>query len=146
MGISSCLMCDKHKLENIPNLIYENEFLVVSHGPLESQILGYLYIELKRHVENWYELLDEEMRAISNILRLISKILKKELNADRVYTVTISEEVKHLHIHVIPRINGKEVKGLTLIEQATKANERVKDITTERIEELIGLLKNKLVN
>ncbi|WP_172860111.1 HIT family protein [Niallia circulans] len=141
MGI--CPMCKKHKIKGDPNLIYENESLVVSHGPLESQILGYIYIEPKRHVENWYELSDLEMNEMGKILRIISRVLKEELNADRVYTVTISEVIRHLHIHIIPRISGKELKGVSLIEKATKSMKSEKNITSQEINEFIEILKNK---
>ena len=50
----------------------------------------------------------------------MSLFLKSELGAERVYTVTISEVVRHLHIHVIPREENSDIKGLSLIEQATQ--------------------------
>ncbi|MCF2649121.1 HIT family protein [Niallia circulans] len=142
-----CPLCEKHKNEDIPYLVYENEILIVTHGPLDSQILGYFYIVPKRHIENWYELMPEEYKEIGRILSCLSEFLRDELDADRVYTVTISEVVRHLHIHVIPRSGDQQIKGLSLIEQATQSRKKTeKNVTEEEIKNLIKVLKKSRIN
>ncbi|BCC32327.1 hypothetical protein BCM0100_5053 [Bacillus cereus] len=94
--------------------------MIVSLGNVESKILGYVYIEPRRHVESWYELKSDELLDLGLIIQKVSLFLKSELGAERVYTVTISEVVRHLHIHVIPREENSDIKGLSLIEQATQ--------------------------
>ncbi|WP_113928356.1 HIT family protein [Bacillus sp. P14.5] len=115
--MGKCQICDKHK-EVTP--VYQGEHSVVSPVPFNKGVLGYLYIEPVRHVENWYELTKEEFNEISKLISKISKFLKEELDADRVYTVSISESVRHLHIHLIPRERKSNLRGINLIEHATQ--------------------------
>ncbi|MCM3652960.1 HIT family protein [Metabacillus litoralis] len=128
--MNSCPICEKHR--QLKESIYEDHNWIVTHGPIESQVLGYLYIEPKRHVENWGEFTDEELSTVGPLIKNLESALKKELSIDRVYVVTISEAVRHLHFHIIPRQHGQEVKGLPLIEQATQQ----KPLTNNKISEL----------
>lgn len=114
-----CPICKKNEMFNT-NKIFETKKFFVTHGPIESQILGYIYIEPKRHIENWTEFSVTELTEITTLIKEIEVMLKKLLNAERVYTVTISEDVRHLHFHIIPRVFGQELKGLCLIKQATQ--------------------------
>jgi diadenosine tetraphosphate (Ap4A) HIT family hydrolase len=41
----------------------------------------------------------------------------EKLGAKRVYWFILSEEVRHLHIHLYPRWNDEESRGITLFEK-----------------------------
>lgn len=116
--MTSCPICQKH--QDIKETIYEDQDWIVSHGPLASQVLGYLYIEPKRHVENWSDFTDQELTAVGPLIKKLEAAVKMELPVDRMYVVTISEAVRHIHFHLIPRLHDQEIKGLPLIEQATQ--------------------------
>jgi diadenosine tetraphosphate (Ap4A) HIT family hydrolase len=137
--MSECLICEKHK--QVVQPIYEDQDWMVTHGPLESQILGYLYIEPKRHVEDWSDFNDEELAKVGPLIKMLEQAVKKELNIDRVYVVTISEAVRHLHFHIIPRLEGSDVKGLALIEQATQQKVENLDISTREYQAFIDKLR-----
>jgi diadenosine tetraphosphate (Ap4A) HIT family hydrolase len=125
----TCPICEKHK--HLENRIYEDEDWVVTHGPLASQILGYMYIEPKRHVENWSDFTDQELLKVGPLIKRLESALKKELNIERVYVVTISEAVRHLHFHIIPREKENAIKGIHLIEQATQQKVKTQTIINE---------------
>jgi diadenosine tetraphosphate (Ap4A) HIT family hydrolase len=129
--MSTCQICEKHKMDLSP--IFEDEDWMVTHGPFSSQILGYLYIEPKRHVENWTDFTDNELSKVGPLIKGLEKAIKQVLNIDRVYVVTISEAVRHLHFHIIPRSAESVVKGLDLIEQATQ--QKVKGQTNLTVEQ-----------
>lgn len=137
--MKTCLICEKHK-EYDPYLIYEDAYLKISHGPLGSNVLGYIYIEPKRHVEGWSELSNEELVNITTSVKSLEVILNKTINAERVYTVTISESVKHLHFHIIPRVKGQQLKGVSLIEQVTQQKIVIEEkiITQEMIIDFVN--------
>jgi diadenosine tetraphosphate (Ap4A) HIT family hydrolase len=137
--MSECLICEKHKQIELP--IYEDQDWMVTHGPLGSQILGYLYIEPKRHVEDWSDFNDEELAKVGPLIKMLEQAVKKELNIDRVYVVTISEAVRHLHFHIIPRLEGSNVRGLALIEQATQQKVENLDISTREYQAFIDKLR-----
>ena len=127
--MSKCPICEKHK--QLLSTIYEDEDWIVTPGPLSSQILGYMYLEPKRHVENWSEFTSEELAKVGPLIKRLEQALKMELNINRVYVVTISEAVRHLHFHIIPREDSSEVKGLDLIEQATQQKVKTPTNITE---------------
>lgn len=114
----TCVICDKH--QNPANVIYEDEDWIITHGPLASQLLGYLYLEPRRHIENWSDFSEKELVKIGPLIKRVEKAMKILLNIDRVYVVTISEAVRHLHFHIIAREETNTIKGLPLIQQATQ--------------------------
>lgn len=141
--MNSCPICEKH--QQLTEAIYEDNNWFVTHGPLQSHLLGYLYIEPKRHVENWGEFTDEELSTVGPLIKKLENALKKELSIDRVYVVTISEAVRHLHFHIIPRQSDQDTKGLPLIEQATQQkpmnDHKISELSLDK---LIKELKNTL--
>lgn len=137
------MICEKNLQKSKDLLIYENEDWLISHGPIDSQILGYLYVEPKRHVENWSDFTEEELVSIGPLIKKAEVALKKVLLIDRVYCVTISEAVRHIHFHLIPRIHGEEVKGISLIEQATQRKIKTnKFISEDNFVDFVASLKN----
>jgi len=121
--MNPCEICKKHK--NLNKVIHETENWIITHGPFESQILGYFYMAPKRHIENWFEFTKEELIELGPLIKKVEIAIREELALDRLYTVTISEALRHIHIHLIPREkDNNDVKGLSLIEQATLQNVR----------------------
>lgn len=117
--VNSCPICEKHQKDNL-YLITETEYFKIYHGPLESQMLGYIYIEPKRHVESWSQLSNQELSEFTLNIKKIEILLTEVINAERIYTVTISDVVRHLHLHIIPRVFEQGIRGLALIEQVTQ--------------------------
>lgn len=142
--MSNCKICEKHKKEN-SNYIFETEYFKVYHGPLNSQILGYLFIEPKRHVESWAGLEKNEVLELIEVIKEVELMLKELLGAKKVYTVTIGEIVKHLHIHVIPRTEIEINSGIDLINQAIKQSfDGKKILSEEKITHLINEVKKRI--
>ncbi|MGG4167070.1 HIT family protein [Rossellomorea vietnamensis] len=125
--MENCPICEKHK-EKVA-LFYEDEHWIVRPGPFNSHLLGYVYIEPKRHVENWSDFTEIELKKIGWLIKKCETALRQLLNVERVYTVTISEAVRHIHFHVIPRELENDIKGLQLIKQVTQQT----DIYTNKI-------------
>lgn len=122
--MKECLICREQYVNN-PYVIHETENIIVKHGPLTVPVKGYFCIQFKRHVENWSNLTFEELSEHIFALKTLDKFLHVSIKADRVYSVTISEVLRHLHTHVIPRNEDSKLKGLDLIKQVTtsKAHE-----------------------
>jgi len=126
--MKNCPICEKHADARISPL-YQGKYWRVYYGPYESQVKGYLYLEPNRHVESWSEFTLDELHEMSELIRSVEMILKKLIPVDRLYIVTISETVRHLHLHLIPRLTDDEIKGIELISHATqqKAEQLVLD-------------------
>jgi len=123
--------------------LWRNNDWFIYHGPFNSQLLGYLYLEPKRHVENWNEFRPDELSQMGNLIKEAECKLKSILDLDRLYVITISEAVRHIHLHLVPRSQGSDVKGLSLIEQATQQkNIPSQNISMEEFDCFIVRLKN----
>lgn len=139
--MESCEICRTHQEEDIPFLLYADEDWLLRHG--NAGIKGYFYLEPRRHVENWSEFSSRELQKIGSLIQKLEAVLKKELPLERLYVVTISEAVRHLHLHLIPRLKHDEIKGLPLIEKATSSSQPL-DLTLAQITPLIQKLKENI--
>lgn len=142
--MSTCLICDKHL--QLREFIYEDNYWIVSYGPFNSQVSGYVYIEPKRHVENWTDFTDEELTTVGPLIKRVEVALKTELSIERAYVLTISEAVRHIHFHIIPRLKESNFKGLDLIKQATQQSADSISVSQEEYTKLMKNLQNYFVN
>jgi len=142
--MNSCSICQKHKSKNASYILTTNNFCIY-HGPIESNILGYIYIESSRHIEYWSQLTLKEQRELGQLISDIELILVDKFSIERMYTVSIAEAVRHFHIHLIPRTRTSK-KGLELIQQATQqdvpSNSPI--VNSDDISDLIKVLKREL--
>lgn len=104
-----CYICKKQNgsIESCGE-IYRDDLLAVYHlePGTEEVYLGYLFIELRRHIEGLGDMNEEEAAALGRMLQRISKLFKEYYAAEHVYAHVIGDQVPHLHIHVIPRYQG----------------------------------------
>jgi len=73
---------------------------------------GYLQIATPKEITHYAELPVE----LFDVARQWAAMLE-EFGAKRIYWITLSEQVQHLHIHLYPRWNDEEAKGLDLFQQ-----------------------------
>ena len=79
---------------------------------------GHLLIIPNRHVASWFELTDEEQRAVMELANLVKIRLDETLKPDG-YNIGINcgeaagQTVMHVHCHLIPRYKGdrKDPRG-----------------------------------
>ena len=90
--------------------IYDDEIVKVflDVNPLHN---GHTLIIPKKHYENLFDIDTETLNHILKIAKQIAELLKEKLNYDG---ITISQnngfgqEVKHFHLHLIPKYKNKE--------------------------------------
>jgi len=94
--------------------IYEDEIVKVflDVNPMHT---GHTLIIPKKHYENFFDIDSETLIHIQKIAKNISELLKERLNYDGI-TFTqnngLGQEVKHYHLHLIPRYNKEEKLSL----------------------------------
>jgi len=79
---------------------------------------GHTLIMPKRHVSSYFELTDEEVLALMDLMRRTKKTLDTEFKPDD-YNIGVNDgplggqTVPHVHIHVMPRYRGDvdDVRG-----------------------------------
>jgi diadenosine tetraphosphate (Ap4A) HIT family hydrolase len=81
---------------------------------------GYLQIAESREVTSYGELSLELLAASKNWANIL-----QECGAKRVYWITLSEVVQHLHIHLYPRWSDEESKGIDLFQERNNPEQPV---------------------
>jgi len=114
---SSCPFCDITNNDVAQRIITQNElaFVIRDGYPITE---GHALIIPKRHIPSFFEITNEERRAMLGLLDQAQKEINQEFNPDA-YNIGINDgpaagqTVFHLHIHLIPRYEGdvKDPRG-----------------------------------
>jgi diadenosine tetraphosphate (Ap4A) HIT family hydrolase len=109
MPVEKCLFCDKDNTKK-HTLILENELFYSrwDNFPVSN---GHAEIVPKNHIESFFELKNEEIIQMYDLLIKTKEVIDKKYHPDA-YNVGLNEgldagrTVHHLHVHVIPRYKG----------------------------------------
>jgi len=101
-----CIFCKKYNF----NIICENNlaYAIYDKYPVNK---GHILVIPNRHVDNFFYLNDNEIKAIFNLLKKTKSILNNKYNTDA-YNIGINigkyagQTINHVHIHLIPRYKG----------------------------------------
>ncbi len=119
MGESApaCILCqgvetDK-ELERVQ--VWEDELWRLTTAT-EGELLGFSYLEPKRHVPHVEDLDGEEAATLGSALARCCRALKRATEAERVYVYVFGGGVPHLHLHLAPHregdpLNAQMIKG-----------------------------------
>jgi diadenosine tetraphosphate (Ap4A) HIT family hydrolase len=73
---------------------------------IDGEVVGFSYLEPKRHVPHITDLAGEEARTLGPVLGHVTRTLKEATGADLVYLYVFGGGVPHLHIHLAPHRDG----------------------------------------
>lgn len=90
---------------------------------LSTEVLGFSYLEPKRHIPHITDLNGEEARTLGEVLARVTRALREETSADLVYVYVFGSGVPHLHFHLAPHrtgdaLNDQIIKGEIVAEKA----------------------------
>ena len=96
---------------------------------LEAEVLGFAYLEPKRHIPHITDLSGEEARAFGEVLGRVTQVLREETSAELVYGYIFGDGVPHLHVHLAPHrpndaLNAQMIRGEIVTEQLPSGVER----------------------
>ena len=119
-----CLICRKQRGEYTPpgGAIYCDDLVYCSHAHFQegekTAYLGWLVVEVRRHVPGLADLSDAEGQAIGLLAARLSRLLRAMQGAEHVYAFVVGHGVPHLHLHLLPRYPGtpREYWGLRIDE------------------------------
>ncbi len=83
---------------------------------LDAEVLGFSYLEPKRHIPYITDLDGEEARTFGEVLAHVTTALREETGAELVYLYVFGGGVPHLHLHLAPHragdaLNTQVIKG-----------------------------------
>lgn len=130
--MENCIFCKIIKGE-IPSMtIYEDDVVKVFLD-INPTTNGDTLIVPKKHIENMLDLDDETLSHIHKISKEIYNVLKEKLNIDGLTLVQnnfYGQEIKHYHVHLIPRYKNDDVKQLSnkeILKEVKEVFNQIKD-------------------
>jgi diadenosine tetraphosphate (Ap4A) HIT family hydrolase len=85
--------------------VWQNELWRLTTS-LSAEILGFSYLEPKRHISDITSLNGEEARTLGLVLSRVTKVLREETDSENVYVYIFGSGIPHLHIHLAPHKPG----------------------------------------
>ncbi|HEU5089258.1 MAG TPA: HIT family protein [Roseiflexaceae bacterium] len=106
MSYEPCLTCRTLAGEINPpgGIVYDDSLWVVFLAQRPIYVAGQGFIALKRHCEVIGELTDAEAVALGRLVRLTARAYERAMQPVRVHFGLYAESVKHLHLHITPRM------------------------------------------
>lgn len=116
---SECLSCNvtSGRIKTPGGILFQNDFLTITHSVPPAQCKGFLIIQPKRHVEHIAELSEDEFESLSKAIRKASMVLSNLLNPEKIYVCSFGETVKHVHFYLIPRSSEMPASGVKVLTQ-----------------------------
>lgn len=112
--MDSCTFCKIIKGEIPSKKIYEDD-KVLCYMDINPVANGHLLVVPKKHVKDIFEVDNETFNHMMDIIKnKITPILKEKLKINGLTIIQnngYGQEVKHLHIHLIPRYNNDGFKS-----------------------------------
>lgn len=101
-----CIVCRTVNGLLLPlgGIVYESAHWMFYVRAQPLLVAGQGFIALKRHCEDMAELYDEEAHDLGIMMRRVSLALTHTIAPARVHMAVYAEEVRHLHLHVTPRM------------------------------------------
>ena len=113
--MENCIFCKIIKGE-IPSMTIYEDVVVKVFLDINPTTNGDTLIVPKKHIENMLDLDDKTLSHIHKISKEIYNVLKEKLNIDGLTFVQnnfYGQEIKHYHVHLIPRYKNDDVKQLS---------------------------------
>jgi diadenosine tetraphosphate (Ap4A) HIT family hydrolase len=106
MAELQCASCATLSGVNVPpgGILYDDSHWVVFLRAQPLLVPGQGFIVLKRHCEHLSELIPAELAALGPMLQHTQSAYDRVLRPAKVHFGLYAEGVKHLHLHVIPRM------------------------------------------
>lgn len=106
-----CRICAKHRGKGplVGPEVWADDYLLVTHRPVGEDgttVLGYLYVDSRRHVPYLDDLSDAEAVAIARTVKRAARGLRTELGAEFVFSAIIGMGIAHFHQHLFVRHPG----------------------------------------
>ncbi|MFH1524625.1 MAG: hypothetical protein ABIF04_06645, partial [Chloroflexota bacterium] len=105
--------------------IYQDEYWLVCHAPVNKGSLGTLFIESRRHLLDFAEMNADETASYGVLLNKVYAALKPLTGAERIYLVAMMEGIAHFHSWLVPRQPAIDERGVAFL---------AKDLTCELAE------------
>ena len=89
---------------------------------LDAEVLGFAYLEPKRHISHITDLDGAEAQTFGQVMARVTRVLRDETGAELVYVYIFGGGVPHLHVHLAPHrpndaLNTQMIRGQVINEE-----------------------------
>jgi diadenosine tetraphosphate (Ap4A) HIT family hydrolase len=91
---------------------------------LQAPIVGFSYLEPKRHIPDITQLDGAEARDFGAVLARMTALLRAVTGADLVYALMLGDHQRHLHVNLVPHHPGEPTAGSRLFDPGAPPLER----------------------
>jgi histidine triad (HIT) family protein len=124
MTTNSCVFCKIARKQASASLVYEDENVMafLDIRPLNE---GHTLVIPKEHYVTIFEIPEELVAHLHRIVKRVALAVKKATEADGISIIqqngkAAGQEIFHLHVHVIPRFDGKKLMRFGEISEADR--------------------------
>lgn len=113
--MKDCLFCKIINKEIPAEIIFEDENVLVFLD-INPTTNGDTLVIPKKHFENYFDVQEELLEHMNVLYKNLYKIYKEKLGCIGLTLSTnleYGQDIKHMHMHFIPRYNDDEVKHLS---------------------------------
>lgn len=110
-----CIFCKINKKEIPSYTIYEDDLFRVFLD-IEPITNGHVLLVPKTHYENMFDLPEDMIPKIYETVKKVNDILKEKLDCEGLTLIQnngLGQDVKHYHLHLIPRYPHDDIKYLS---------------------------------
>jgi diadenosine tetraphosphate (Ap4A) HIT family hydrolase len=124
-----------------PNyIIEETEYSIATYSK-DAIKKGHIILAVKEHITTFTDLKPRQVSDLFELALRTAKRAEEIVGAEKYYTVSIADMVKHFHLHLLPKMSGDAQIGPHIMSDAGWKGEVGARQTDEEILELVGLLK-----
>ena len=110
-----CIFCKINKKDIPSYTIYEDDLFRVFLD-IEPITNGHVLLVPKTHYENLFDLPEDMIPKIYETVKKVNDILKEKLDCEGLTLIQnngLGQDVKHYHLHLIPRYPHDDIKYLS---------------------------------
>ena len=137
-----CIFCKIVQKQAPSSIVYEDDF-IMAFLDIKPANIGHTLVISKAHFEGIFDVPGELLGKIHQVTKIIANAVKQAVHADGVCIVqqngkAANQEVFHIHVHVIPKFIGENIKPfnkneLQIVEYAQL------DVTAAKIRDQLTL-------
>lgn len=137
-----CEFCDNDKFIELRIKEYRNWIVELYSNQC---YLGRCVIRLKRHLEDFFEINEEELKELFEITKKLRDTIKELFGADMFNYASLGNVTRHVHLHFIPRYSKKiNFSGFTFEDKRWGQNYTPSDREFKIPKEIQSAIRDKI--
>lgn len=123
-----CVLCHPQK----ENIVWENKELRVIQVD-DPLFPGYFRVIWNKHIAEMSDLTDDERQLLEKVLLIVEKVVREQMQPDKINWAQFGNMVPHLHWHIIARYRDDShfPESIWGLKQREVAEEKVQQLKTK---------------